>query len=204
MGQDATGGKQDEKSSVPPAPASEKAKTYTQEEVEQIRKEMQGHKDRGIAEKEKWVNAGIMQIRVHESTIAKLQAERDDLLTKVEGGADLVAINKKLKEERLALEKERAEFNLDRVAHEEEKAKVNEFKRQQKIGEIAAEYKVSTEALSKLNPQSEEQMREQAKVLATQSAPPAAPPAPIGKKTGTNVETMSPMEKIRFGLEQKK
>jgi LysM repeat protein len=185
MGQDGTGGKQDEKSSATPAPPSEKtAKTYTEAEVEQIRKEMQGHKDRGIAEQEKWTKAGILQVKAHESTIAKLQAERDDLLTKADGGADLVAINKKLKEERSALEKERAEFNMDKLAHEEEKAKVNEFKRQQKIEAIATEFKVNVESLRKLNPQSEEQMKEFAQIIAGSAPPPAPPPAGVGTGSG--------------------
>lgn len=180
MGQDAKGGEQDAKASVNPAPASEKtAKTYTEAEVEAIRKEMQGHKDRGIAEQEKWVKAGILQIKSHESTITKLQAERDELLTKADGGADLVAINKKLKEERSALEKERAEFNMDKLAHEEEKAKVNEFKRQEKIKAIATEFKVPVESLKKLNPTTEEQMRDFAQVIAGSAPPPAPPPAGI-------------------------
>jgi len=181
MVQDAKGAKPDEKSSVPAVPASEKtAKTYTEAEVEQIRKEMQGHKDRGIAEKDKWLNAGILQIRKHESELAKLQAERDELLTKADGGADMVAINKRLKEERNALDKERADLNMDRLTHEEEKAKVNEFKRQQKIEAIATELKVNPESLKKLNPQTEEQMREFAGIIAANVAPPAPAPAQTG------------------------
>ncbi len=182
--QDATGAKKDEKSSSATAPASEtKAKVYTETEVEQIRKEMQSHKDRGIAEKDKWLNAGILQIRKHESELAKLQAEKDELLTKAEGGADLVAINKKLKEERNALEKERAEFNMDRLVHEEEKVKVNEFKRQEKIKEIAAEFKIKPEQILELNPNTEEDMRKFAKVLAAAGSTQAPPPASVSGST---------------------
>lgn len=183
MGQDATGATQDAKASAAAAPASVTPRTYSEEEVTAIRKEMQGHKDRGIAEKEKWLNAGIMQIRQHESTIAQLTAERDGLMAKAEGGPDIVAINKKLREERSALERERAEFNMDKLAHEEEKARVNEFKRQEKIKEIATEYKIKPEQILELNPNTEEDMRKFAKVLAAAGGTQAPPPASVSGST---------------------
>ena len=190
MGQDAKGPAQDAIASAPPAPASEqKQKVYTEAEVESIRREMQGHKDRGVAEAMRWANVGVIALKEREAKIAALTAERDELLIAKEGGADLVAINKRLKEERSALEKERAEFNLDKAAHEEEKAKVNEHKRQEKIKEIATEFKVSPENILELNPRTEEEIRKIAKILQSATPAPAAPPPAPLKDGGSGAES---------------
>lgn len=184
MTQDATGTQTDAKASEVVAPASDKQEVFTKEQVDAIRREMQGFKDRGIAEKEKWLNAGLLQIKQYQAEIASLQEERDELLTKAEGGPDIVAIKKKLKEKEAALEKGWSELNLDKLVHEEEKSKVNDFKRREKINEIAAEFKVKPEAISELNPRDEEQMRSFAKVIAAAATTQAPPPANVGAGGG--------------------
>jgi len=190
MGQDAKGPAQDATASAPPVPASEqKQKVYTEAEVESIRREMQGHKDRGVAEAMRWANVGVIALKEREAKIAALTAERDELLTAKEGGADLVAINKRLKEERGALDRERAEYNLDKAAHEEEKAKVNEHKRQEKIKEFAAEFKVSPGNILELNPRTEEEIRKIAKILQAATPTPAAPPPAPLKDGGSGAES---------------
>jgi predicted nucleic acid-binding Zn-ribbon protein len=130
------------------------------------------------------MNVGLLAAQQHEATITKLSAERDDALTKSEGGADVVALTKKINDERKALEQERASLNMDKLVHETEKAKVNEYKRLEKIREIAAEFKVTPDSISELNPQTEDDMRKFAKVLASMSTPPAPPPASVGSSVG--------------------
>ena len=182
MSQDAKNPGQDVQTSDPAATAS--GKVYTEAEVEAIRRDLQGHKDRGIAEATRWMNVGLLAAQQHEATITKLSAERDDALTKSEGGADVVALTKKINDERKALEQERASLNMDKLVHETEKAKVNEYKRLEKIREIAAEFKVTPDSISELNPQTEDDMRKFAKVLASMSTPPAPPPASVGSSVG--------------------
>jgi len=182
MSQDAKDQGQDGQPSAPADTAS--GKVYTEAEVEAIRRDLQGHKDRGIAEATRWMNVGLLAAQQHEATITKLSAERDDALTKSEGGADVVALTKKINDERKALEQERASLNMDKLVHETEKAKVNEYKRLEKIREIAAEFKVTPDSISELNPQTEDDMRKFAKVLASMSTPPAPPPASVGSSVG--------------------
>jgi chromosome segregation ATPase len=198
MSQDAKDQGQDGQPSAPADTAS--GKVYTEAEVEAIRRDLQGHKDRGIAEATRWMNVGLLAAQQHEATITKLSAERDEALTKSEGGADVVALTKKINEERRALEQERANLNMDKLVHETEKAKVNEYRRLEKIREIAAEFKVTPDSISELNPQTEDDMRKFAKVLAATAATTAPPPASVSGSTGapsfrTNAERIEDAKK---------
>ncbi|MFA5382407.1 MAG: hypothetical protein WC356_04520, partial [Candidatus Micrarchaeia archaeon] len=58
MSQDAKDQGQDGQPSDPAATAS--GKVYTEAEVEAIRRDLQGHKDRGIAEATRWMNVGLL------------------------------------------------------------------------------------------------------------------------------------------------
>lgn len=176
-------------------------------------RERHGELDKQVSAYSKFAGAGELERRKHEELKEKhttLQDEHDKLIAAGEGGADVVAMAKQLREDKAKLKDDQWALGLDLLAHLDEKEKVERMTKFMAGHEIASRHGIDFSALVALRPETPEQMESMAKTLAEEKAKAQATATPQmhadsgGVGGGLDLTGMSAEAIIRKGVEASK
>ena len=176
-------------------------------------RERHGELDKRVFALDKYAGAGELERRKHEELKEKhtaLQDEHDKLIAVGEGGADVVAKAKELREKEAQLKDDRWALGLDLLAHLDEKEKVERMTKFMAGHEIANRHGIDFSALVALRPETPEQMENMAKTLAEEkakaqaTAPPQMHADSGGVGGGLDLEGKTAEQLLRIGVEKSK
>lgn len=213
MVQDAEGTKQDASKAsgeVKPETSGDEVDVFLKEDMDAVERKWQSIRDREAANYQKGINLGVLaghELEQARTQILELEGRIDDFISQGEGGADLTALRKEVRDRKAQLDQKERDHGYTVLAHEEEKDTANRVMRLLKASEIANAHGIDINALIALNPQDEGQMESMAKTLAEQKAKAAVPPAKPGSGlgvSGLDLSSMSAEQKIIYGVEHPK
>lgn len=159
---------------------------YTEEQVQKLVNEKHGALDKQIAEQRKWLNLaqlGSDELAATKAKLAELDKVPDSALTTAEG-VDFAKERAKLHEKEVALQAKLDAANWDWLARQEVIEASENATKEQKLAEIATEFKVPLDKLKQLPTESIEQARQSARVIASLQLPAEQLPVDSGIHTG--------------------
>lgn len=215
MVQDAEGTKQDAlkaSDEVKPKTSGDEVAVFLKEDMDAVERKWQSIRDKEAANYQKSINYGVLaghELEQARTQISELEGKIDDFISQGEGGADLTALRKEVRDRKAQLDQKERDHGYAVLAHEEEKYTANRVMHFLKASEIASAHEIDVNALIALNPQDEGQMESMAKTLAEQKAQLQSAVAPTKPGTGLGVSgldlsSMSAEQKITYAVEHKK
>ena len=158
---------------------------YTEEQVNQKVNEKHSALDKQIAEQRKWLNLAQLntdELAATKAKLAELEKIPDSALTSAEG-VDFAKERAKLHEKEVALQAKLDAANWDWLARQEVIEASEKATKEQKLAEIATEFKVPLDKLKDLPSDSIEQVRQNARVIASLQLPAEQIPVDSGINT---------------------
>lgn len=213
MVQDAEGTKQDAlkaSDEVKPKTSGDEVAVFLKEDMDAVERKWQSIRDKEAANYQKSINYGVLaghELEQARTQISELEGKIDDFISQGEGGADLTALRKEVRDRKAQLDQKERDFGYTVLAHEEEKYTANRVMHFLKASEIASTHEIDVNALIALNPQDEGQMESMAKTLAEQKAKTVTAPTKPGSGlgvSGLDLSSMSAEAKIIYGVEHPK
>lgn len=176
--------------------------TYDKQ-IAQLQKEVESHK--------KTAEEVVKELAaLQKAEQEKQEREWQDRLQEAEGNPEALSQlrrEEKLRKQEADLAKRTAELAQELADHEADKAAANEVKKGQLAQELAKEFGIDAETLLTFKADTPEEMRENAEKLskiAPASQGRLKPDSGVGGAPAVDFEKLSPVQKIAYGLRQKK